>query len=162
MTVFGEDMNSMLSPCGVYMCVSRLSDESVHEMSSSVTSSLTLVTAIDDDTDTTPVNTPHTGKSGQSSVTGSAVTDPVSLLPTMISEMFPSSVREVPAAGNYGDAAKDGIVDALIGDDDFPGVSLRVPQDSESSAGSSEGAAELGEILDSAQRSDDLNADSQP
>jgi len=69
--------------------------------------------------------------------------------------MFPPSVREVPSA-------EDGIVDPMIGDDDFPRVSLRVPQNSESSAGSSEGAAELSEILDSAQRSDDLNADSQP
>jgi len=132
-------------------------------MPSSISSSLTLVTAIDEDTDSTPVNTPHVAKSGQSSVTDTASTDPVSLLPTIISQMFPPMVRQVQSTGSYGDAAEDGVIDdPMLADDDFPRVSLRVPQNSESSAGSSEGAAELSEILDSAQRSDDLNADSQP
>jgi len=77
--------------------------------------------------------------------------------------MFPPMVRQVQSTGSYGDAAEDGVIDdPMLADDDFPRVSLRVPQNSESSAGSSEGAAELSEILDSAQRSDDLNADSQP
>ena len=146
----------------MYVYVNRLSDENAHEMPSSISSSLTLVTAIDEDTDATPVNTPHTAKSGQSSVTDSAATDPVSLLPTIISQMFPPSVREVPSTDSFVDSAEDGVVDPLSTDDDFPRVALRVPQNSESSAGSSEGAAELSEILDNAQRSDDMNADSQP
>jgi len=150
--------------CVVYMCRHRLSDESGNEMaasSSSISSSLTLVTAIDEDTEEdalTPVNT--LAKSGL--VT--ADTDPVSLLPTVISEMFPqpppqpSSVHEVPSTDSF---MEDGVT--ADADDYAHGASsLRVLQNSESSAGSSEGAAELSEILDSAQRSDDLNANSQP
>jgi len=147
-----------------------LSDESGNEMagSSSISSSLTLVTAIDEDTEDdalTPVNT--AARSGQSSVTDTA--DPVSLLPTIISHMFPaqqqppssSSVHEVPSTDSFVDAVEDGVV--ADADDYRRGESsLRVPQNSESSAGSSEGAAELSEILDSARHSDDLNANSQP
>jgi len=127
-------------------------------MPNSMSSSLTLVTTIDEDTDSTPVNTPHIAKS---SVTDSAATDPVTLLPTIISQMFPPAVHEVQSTGSFGDAAEDGVSDMISTDDDFPRAPLRVPQNSESSAGSSEGAVELSEILDSAQRSDDLNVDNQ-
>ena len=138
-----------------------MSDDTVNDMPSSISSSLTLVTAIDEDTDATPVNTPHSAKQAQSSVTDSAATDPVSLLPTIVSEMFPPSVRGVRSAGSFGDTAEDGVSDLISTDDDFTQVSPRVPQNSESSAGSSESAVELSEILDSAQRADDINVDSQ-
>ena len=134
----------------------RLIDESVHDMASSLSSSLTLVTTIDEDTDVTPVNTPHAAKPTQLSVTDSAPTDPVTLLPTTVSEMFPASVPAILSTGSFVDASEDGIVSA---DDDFH-QAMRVPQNSESSGGTSEGAAELSEILDNAaEQSDDLNAD---
>ena len=135
--------------------IDRLSDESTHEMAGSMSSSLTLVTAIDEDTDVTPVSTPHVAMPTQS-LTDSAVTDPVSLLPTIVSQMFP---REVRSTGSFGDTADDGVSDRMSTDDDLPRI--RVPQNSESSAGSSEGAVELSEILESVQRSDDMNVDNQ-
>ena len=133
------------------LTVNRLSDEMV----SSISSSLTLVTALDDDTDITPVNTPHAA--AQSSITDSAPTDPVSLLPTAVSDLFPPSV---PSTTSFGEMVDDGVGDLMSADADF-GPVLRVPQNSESSGGSSEGAVELSEILDSARLSDDLNPDSQ-
>jgi len=127
-------------------------------MTGSLSSSLTLVTPRDDDTDATPVNTPQ---AVQSSVTDSAPTDPVSLLPTAVSELFPSSIPAVPSTDSFVDVTEDG-VGGLIGVDDGYRRVRTVPQNSESSGGSSEGAVELSEILDNAQGSDDLNADSQP
>ena len=123
-----------------------------------MSSSLTLVTAIDEDTDATPLSTPH---GAQASVTDSAPTDPVSLLPTAVSELFPPSVPEVPSTDSLVVMAEDGVADMMSADENFRRV-RGVPQNSESSGGSSEGAVELSEILDNAQRSDDLNADSQP
>jgi len=62
-------------------------------------------------------------------------------------------------AASLADTADDAVSDRASTDEDYPrgasSSSLRVPQNSESSAGSSEGAVELEEILDSAQRSDD-------
>jgi len=130
-------------------------------MASSLSSSLTLVTAIDDDTDATPVNTPHAPQAAHSSVTDSAPADPVSLLPTTVAELFPSSVPGVASTDSIVDMVDDGAGDLMSTDDNFRRV-RSVAQNSDSSAGSSEGAAELSEILDSAQRSDDFNADSQP
>jgi len=127
-------------------------------MTSSMSSSLTLVTAIDEETDVTPINTPH---AAPTSVTDSAPTDPVSLLPTAVSKLFPVSVPEVPSTDSIVDMADDGANDLVSADDDFRRV-RGVAQNSESSGGSSEGAVELSEILDNAQRSDDLNADRQP
>jgi len=122
-----------------------------------MSSSLTLVTAIDEDTDMTPASTPHVAMPTQS-VTDSAAADPVSLLPTIVSQMFP---REMRSTGSFGDMADDGVSDRMSTDEDLPRMSLRVPQNSESSAGSSDGAVELSEILDNAQRSDDMNVNSQ-
>lgn len=126
-------------------------------MAASMSSSLTLVTAIDEDTDVTPVSTPHITKPTQS-VTDSAAADPMTLLPTIVSQMFP---REVRSTGSFGDTADDGVSDQMSADDDLPRRSLRVPQNSESSAGSSEAAVELCEILDNAQHSDDMNLNDQ-
>lgn len=140
-----------------YCDVCRLSDE----LTGSMSSSLTLVTALDEDTDTTSVSTPHAVQPPQSSVTDSAPADPVSLLPTAVSELFPSSVPEVASTDSFADMVEDGVGDLISADDGYRRV-RSVPQNSESSGGSSEGAVELSEILDSAQRSDDLNADSQP
>ena len=127
-------------------------------MSSSISSSLTLVTALEEDADSTPVNTPHAAKPAQSSVTDSAPTDPVSLLPTTVSKLFSATMPEVRSTSSFVDDAA--MSDLMSADDEFQPV-LRVPQNSESSGGSSEGAVELSEILDSAQRSDDMNADNQ-
>lgn len=133
----------------------RASDDTLCDMPGSVSSSLTLVTAIDDDADAaTDLLTPHAAPVLPDFSVGS--TDPKSLLPPEPLELFPAarsghSSEEQSPSQNL-------LVDLGSGNGSGMERTSRTELTQSESSDSSNGAnAELTEILESARQSDGLD-----
>jgi hypothetical protein len=139
--------------CG--LLTDRASDETMCDLPGSVSSSLTLVTAIDEDVDgTADLHTPRSAHVLQDFNAGN--TDPKSLLPPEPLELFPAarsgqlSTEQSPNQNLLVDLGNGNAVERTR----TPRTELTQSESSDSSSGAS---AELTEIMESARQSNSLD-----